>query len=146
MEKLGPTKSIQLMKNLGYEKVISLSSKLKKERLIYLAQKLSDAKILELITQIPEKELIEIIEQNTDEQLIYYIHSLSIEDELKIFMPEAKIGRMDLDTVRSKNAHAKIINDFEEGRLNILVGTQMVTKGLDFEKASHCGVLLVLNV
>ncbi len=47
LEKLGPAKSIQLMKNLGYEKVISLSSKLQKERLIYLAQKLSDAKILE---------------------------------------------------------------------------------------------------
>lgn len=56
-------------------------------------------------------------------------------------MPEAKIGRMDLDTVRSKNAHAKIINDFEEGRLNVLVGTQMVTKGLDFEKVGLVGIL-----
>lgn len=64
-----------------------------------------------------------------------------IEDELKIFLPEAKIGRMDLDTVRSKNAHTKIINDFEEGRMNILVGTQMVTKGLDFEKVGLVGIL-----
>lgn len=64
-----------------------------------------------------------------------------IEDELKIYLPEAKIGRMDLDTVRSKNAHSKIINDFEEKRLDILVGTQMVTKGLDFENVGIVGVL-----
>lgn len=64
-----------------------------------------------------------------------------IEDELQIFLPEAKIGRMDLDTVRGKNAHAKIINDFEEGNIDILVGTQMVTKGLDFEKVAVVGVL-----
>lgn len=64
-----------------------------------------------------------------------------IEDELKIYLPDAKIGRMDLDTVRSKNAHGKIINDFEEKRINILVGTQMVTKGLDFENVGIVGVL-----
>jgi len=64
-----------------------------------------------------------------------------IEDELKIYLPEAKVGRMDLDTVRTKNAHAKIINDFEEGRIDILVGTQMVTKGLDFENVGLVGVI-----
>jgi len=64
-----------------------------------------------------------------------------IEDELKIYLPNARIGRMDLETVRGKNAHAKLINDFEEGRLDILVGTQMVTKGLDFEKVGVVGVL-----
>ena len=64
-----------------------------------------------------------------------------IEDELKIYLPEAKIGRMDFDTVRSKNAHARIINDFEEKRIDILVGTQMVTKGLDFENVGIVGVL-----
>lgn len=64
-----------------------------------------------------------------------------IEDELKIYLPDAKIGRMDLDTVRGKNAHAKLINDFEERRLDILVGTQMVTKGLDFENVGIVGVL-----
>ncbi len=64
-----------------------------------------------------------------------------IEDELKIYLPDAKIGRMDFDTVRTKNAHAKIINDFEELRLDILVGTQMVTKGLDFENVGMVGVL-----
>jgi len=64
-----------------------------------------------------------------------------IEDELKIFLPEAKIARMDLETVRSKNAHATIINDFEEGRIDILVGTQMVTKGLDFENVGLVGII-----
>ena len=64
-----------------------------------------------------------------------------IEDDLKIYLPEARIGRMDFDTVRSKNAHAKIINDFEEKRLDILVGTQMVTKGLDFDNVGVVGVL-----
>ena len=64
-----------------------------------------------------------------------------IEDEIKIYLPEAKTGRMDFDTVRSKNAHAKIINDFEEKRIDILVGTQMVTKGLDFDNVGIVGVL-----
>ena len=64
-----------------------------------------------------------------------------IEDELQLLLPEAKIGRMDFDTVKGKYAHAKIINDFEERRINILVGTQMVTKGLDFDNVSIVGVL-----
>jgi primosomal protein N' (replication factor Y) len=64
-----------------------------------------------------------------------------IEDELKIFLPDAKIGRMDFDTVKGKNAHARIINEFEEGKIDILVGTQMVTKGLDFERVGVVGVL-----
>ena len=64
-----------------------------------------------------------------------------IENELQLLLPEAKIGRMDFDTVKGKHAHAKIINDFEERRINILVGTQMVTKGLDFDNVSIVGVL-----
>ncbi len=64
-----------------------------------------------------------------------------IEDELQILLPDARIGRMDFDTVRTKNAHARIINEFEEKQLDILVGTQMVTKGLDFENVSVVGVL-----
>ncbi len=64
-----------------------------------------------------------------------------IEDELKIYLPDAKIGRMDLDTVRTKNALGTIINDFEEKRIDILVGTQMVTKGLDFENVGLVGVI-----
>ncbi|MFQ5447498.1 MAG: primosomal protein N', partial [Saprospiraceae bacterium] len=64
-----------------------------------------------------------------------------IEDELKIYLPEATIGRMDYDAVRTKDSHIRIINDFEERRLQLLVGTQMVTKGLDFENVGIVGVL-----
>lgn len=64
-----------------------------------------------------------------------------IEDELAIFLPDAAIKRLDFDTVRAKNAHAKIINDFEEGRIDVLVGTQMVTKGLDFDNVGIVGIL-----
>ncbi len=64
-----------------------------------------------------------------------------IEDELKIFFPEAKISRLDYDTSRTKDAHARIINDFEEKRVDILVGTQMVTKGLDFDNVGMVGIL-----
>ncbi len=64
-----------------------------------------------------------------------------VEDELAIYFPEKKIARMDYDTVRSKNAHAQIIQDFEEGRIHILVGTQMVAKGLDFERVGLVGIL-----
>ncbi|MCC6280143.1 MAG: primosomal protein N' [Saprospiraceae bacterium] len=64
-----------------------------------------------------------------------------IEDELKIFLPNARIGRMDLDTAGSKNNLTALLSDFEERRLDILVGTQMVTKGLDFDNVSLVGVL-----
>ena len=64
-----------------------------------------------------------------------------IEEELSIFYPKARIARMDLDTTRSKFAHQHIIQDFEEGNIDILVGTQMVTKGLDFDNVSMVGIL-----
>jgi primosomal protein N' (replication factor Y) len=64
-----------------------------------------------------------------------------IEDELKIYLPDAQIARMDLDTARTKNALLRLINDFEEKRIDILVGTQMVTKGLDFENVGIVGIL-----
>lgn len=64
-----------------------------------------------------------------------------IEEELAIFYPKAKIMRMDLDTTRSKFAHQHIIQDFEDGNIDILVGTQMVTKGLDFDNVSLVGIL-----
>ncbi len=64
-----------------------------------------------------------------------------IEEDLKTMFPAAKIGRMDYDTVRSKHGHNKIIEAFEEGEFDILVGTQMVTKGLDFTNVSLVGVL-----
>jgi primosomal protein N' (replication factor Y) (superfamily II helicase) len=64
-----------------------------------------------------------------------------IEDELKIFLPDARIGRMDLDTASSKTQLTTLLNDFEERELDILVGTQMVTKGLDFDNVALVGVL-----
>ncbi|MBK8965901.1 MAG: primosomal protein N' [Lewinellaceae bacterium] len=64
-----------------------------------------------------------------------------IEDELKLFLPKARIGRLDLDTAGTKNNLIAILNDFEEKRVDILVGTQMVTKGLDFENVGIVGVL-----
>ncbi|HET6245211.1 MAG: primosomal protein N' [Bacteroidetes bacterium] len=64
-----------------------------------------------------------------------------IEDELSIFFPNAKVGRMDLDTTRGKNSYKQIISDFEEHKIDILVGTQMVTKGLDFDNVGLVGIL-----
>jgi len=64
-----------------------------------------------------------------------------IEDELKVFLPEARIARMDLDTTRGKDALGKLISKFEAGALDILVGTQMVTKGLDFERVGLVGII-----
>ncbi|GAB1404858.1 primosomal protein N' [Lentimicrobium sp.] len=64
-----------------------------------------------------------------------------VEEELGILFPETTIARMDLDTTRTKNAYQSLIGDFEIGKINILVGTQMVTKGLNFENVSLVGVL-----
>ncbi|UKJ06632.1 replication restart helicase PriA [Solitalea lacus] len=64
-----------------------------------------------------------------------------IEDELAIMFPSARIARMDLDSTRSKYGYQQLINDFEERKIDILVGTQMVTKGLDFENVSLIGIL-----
>jgi primosomal protein N' (replication factor Y) len=64
-----------------------------------------------------------------------------IEEELQPFFPEASIYRMDLDTTSQKNAHQEIIDDFENKRIDILIGTQMVTKGLDFDNVSLVGIL-----
>ncbi len=63
-----------------------------------------------------------------------------LEEELKLHFPEAHIQRMDLDTTRSKTGYETIISQFEEGDTDILVGTQMVTKGLDFDRVSLVGV------
>ncbi len=64
-----------------------------------------------------------------------------IEDDLKIALPEARIGRLDLDTAGTKTSLTALLNAFEEKELDILVGTQMVTKGLDFENVGLVGVL-----
>ncbi|MGQ8337586.1 replication restart helicase PriA [Sunxiuqinia sp. A32] len=64
-----------------------------------------------------------------------------IEEELSLLFPEARIARMDLDTTRAKRAYEQLIYKFESGQLDILVGTQMVTKGLDFDNVRVVGVL-----
>ncbi|MCC5930417.1 MAG: primosomal protein N' [Cyclobacteriaceae bacterium] len=62
-----------------------------------------------------------------------------IEDDLKILFPEIRIQRMDLDTTRSKYSYQKILEDFEQGEIDILVGTQMISKGLHFDNVSLVG-------
>jgi len=64
-----------------------------------------------------------------------------IEEDIEILFPKAKIARMDLDSTRSKYAYKQLIDDFESGTIDILIGTQMVTKGLDFNNVSIVGVL-----
>nr|WP_315441487.1 primosomal protein N' [uncultured Prevotella sp.] len=64
-----------------------------------------------------------------------------IEDEIRSIFPEACIARMDLDTTHTRNAYERLINDFSTGKNNLLIGTQMVTKGLDFGKVSVVGIL-----
>lgn len=63
-----------------------------------------------------------------------------LEEELKLHFPDASVQRMDLDTTRSKTGYESIIEQFERGETNILVGTQMVTKGLDFDHVSLVGI------
>ena len=64
-----------------------------------------------------------------------------IEAEVQDIFPEARIARMDLDTTRSRSAYERIISDFASGRTNLLIGTQMISKGLDFDKVSVVGIL-----
>ncbi len=64
-----------------------------------------------------------------------------IEDDLGLLFPDRKVMRMDLDTTRSKNAYEVLLNDFESGQVDILIGTQMVTKGLDFDNVGLVGIL-----
>lgn len=64
-----------------------------------------------------------------------------VEDAIREALPDVRVGRMDLDTTRSRNAYERIISDFQEGRTYILVGTQMVSKGLDFDRVNVVGVV-----
>lgn len=64
-----------------------------------------------------------------------------IEEQLQETFPDAKVARMDMDTVRGKNAHDVLIQQFEQRRIDILVGTQMVVKGLDFDNVDLVGIL-----
>ena len=64
-----------------------------------------------------------------------------IEAEVRDIFPEARISRMDLDTTRTRNAYERLISDFGSGHTNLLIGTQMISKGLDFDKVSVVGIL-----
>ena len=64
-----------------------------------------------------------------------------IETDVRDIFPEARIARMDLDTTRTRQAYERIISDFSTGRTNLLIGTQMISKGLDFDKVSVVGIL-----
>src|SRR5690606_15253825 len=64
-----------------------------------------------------------------------------VEDDLQALFPQAKLLRLDYDTAKNKNSHERIIEQFENGEADILVGTQMVTKGLDFKNVELVGVL-----
>jgi len=77
---------------------------------------------------------------NTGIELIGY-GTERIEDELALYLPNLKIKRLDYNTTRLKNSHTKIINAFAKGEIDVLIGTQMVAKGLDFENVQTVGVL-----
>lgn len=64
-----------------------------------------------------------------------------IEDRIVELFPQSNVARMDLDTAKSRDAYARIISDFSEGRTNILIGTQMISKGLDFGNVGVVGIL-----
>ena len=69
-----------------------------------------------------------------------------IEDDLAVFFPDAHIARMDLDSTSQKRRYIEILNDFDDHKIDILVGTQMVTKGLDFDNVSVVGILSADNL
>lgn len=69
-----------------------------------------------------------------------------IEEEVSELFPEASVARMDLDTTRGKRSYERIISDFEQNKTNILIGTQMVSKGLDFDNVSIVGILNADNM
>ena len=69
-----------------------------------------------------------------------------LEEELSLMFPETNIKRMDLDTMRTRHAHQQIINDFEQRKIDVLVGTQMITKGLDFDHVSLVGIMNADNM
>ena len=64
-----------------------------------------------------------------------------IEEQVHEVFPDARVARMDLDTTRTRNAYERIISDFSAGRTNILIGTQMISKGLDFDRVSVVGII-----
>jgi primosomal protein N' (replication factor Y) len=69
-----------------------------------------------------------------------------IEDEIRIFFPEARVARMDYDSTHSRKSYERIINDFENRKIDILVGTQMVSKGLHFDNVNVVGIINADNM
>lgn len=69
-----------------------------------------------------------------------------LEDEMGILFPYAKIARLDLDAARSRKSYSKILDDFEKGKTNVLIGTQMISKGLDFSHVSVVGIVNADNL
>lgn len=69
-----------------------------------------------------------------------------IEDDLQILYPDARVARMDLDSTMQKNQYMELLNDFADRKIDILIGTQMVTKGLDFENVSVVGIVNADNL
>jgi len=64
-----------------------------------------------------------------------------VEDDIALIFPGIKVARLDLDSIKSRNSHDKLLDDFGKGEINVLVGTQMISKGLDFENVSLVGIL-----
>jgi primosomal protein N' (replication factor Y) len=69
-----------------------------------------------------------------------------VEEEILFFFPQARVARLDYDSTRAKHAYRRILSDFENRKIDILVGTQMVTKGLDFDNVSVVGILNADNM
>lgn len=69
-----------------------------------------------------------------------------VEDNIKMIFPEARVSRLDMDTTKSKSSYENIIKEFSQGKTNILVGTQMISKGLDFDNVSVVGILNADNM
>lgn len=69
-----------------------------------------------------------------------------IEEDMKLLFPKVRIARMDLDTTRSKTSYQNIISDFEDGKIDILIGTQMISKGLDFDHVGLVGIVSADNM
>ncbi len=88
---------------------------------------------------IPAPKICPNCEENNFMNLGYGTEK--IEDDLQNMFPDARIARMDLDTTRTRTAYENIINDFQQGKTDILIGTQMVSKGLDFDNVEVVGIL-----
>lgn len=78
----------------------------------------------------------------SEEMVIKGFGTEKVEDEILALIPSARVDRLDIDTVKSKNGHAQVIEKFEDRETDILIGTQMVTKGLDFSHVHLVGVIL----